>query len=516
MASMAVGGVGHCLPVTTIALQSLREVLRRRKRYRGDRPRVGQSDVSSEECHDMRVGPRALLAEQPRGSRVRLINIKGDLFATAFSFAAQGVIKLGSSLILTRILRPEAYGIITILMSIVFVVEMLADLAVTAALVRHERGGEPDYLNTAWTMRLCRALLNSAVVFFFAPWISSLYSVPQLVAPLRVFSLWFIIAALESMSFTLAIRRKNSRIIVYSELTATLVATLFTVTYCLYSRDYWGMVYGTLVNRLTVTVMSYVFYREDRPKLCFSRKAARELLKYTRFAMPSSLLTLGLSQFDKMTFLRLFNLHLLGVYGLAGSIDAPIESLVSKISQLVLYPRCAHNFRLSRESFALKYYTENTKLFFSILLVPAAVGGAAHTIIAVLYDPRYAEAGMILQAFMLRAVLQSLAQPAEDLLIAAGEFQVILVGNVFRAVSLVGGALGGYYLFGFMGFTYGAVLSSLPPLIYYLWLQKRKGFLIARYEFLKFGFVIAVALVAHLTSDLFLTLFPSVRIRIRI
>jgi len=449
-------------------------------------------------------------------SILKLVNLRGDLFATTFSFAAQAVVKLGSSLVLTRILRPEAYGLITILTSIVFTVELLADIAVTTSLVRHPQGDETRFLNTAWTMRLARALVNTSAVFLLAPLLSRLYATPELTAPLRIFSFWFLLSALESMSFPLAMRRKRSRFIVYSELAATVLSTGFSITYCLHSRDYWGMVYGILLNRLLISAMSYLVYPDYRPRVHFDREAARELLKYTRFAMPSSLLTLGMSQFDKIAFLRLFDLHLLGIYGLAGNITGPVESLISKISQMVLYPRVAHNFRTERESFVRKYYTENVKLFFAILILPAAVGGAANLIIRVLYDPRYAQAGAVLQAFMMRSAMLALASPAEDLLIATGEFQVILIGNIFRTIWLIGGSLGGYYLFGFLGFVYGAALSGLPPLAYYWFLQRRRGFLIARYEILKVAFVLCVALAAHLVSALLLSIFPSVRIRFRV
>src|SRR3984957_8890972 len=95
-----------------------------------------------------------------------LINLKGDLFATALSFGTQIVIKLGASLILTRILRPEAYGIITILMSVTFVIEMIADVNVTLFIIRDKNSEEPRYLNTAWTLQFARAVLNSVILFF--------------------------------------------------------------------------------------------------------------------------------------------------------------------------------------------------------------------------------------------------------------------------------------------------------------------------------------------------------------
>jgi lipopolysaccharide exporter len=227
------------------------------------------------------------------------------------------------------------------------------------------------------------------------------------------------------------------------------------------------------------------------------------------------LLTIVMTQFDKVVFLRLFDLRLLGVYGLAGNIAAPIESLILKISNQVLYPRCAHNFRTDRETFPLKYYTENVRLFISILIVPAAICGGARLLIAVLYDPRYAQAADVLQAFMLRAMLLSLATPAEDLLIASGASHVMLVGNLFRALWMFVMSLAGYYFFGFMGFTYGAALSALPPLMYYWWLQRTSGMMIAKYELSKVIFASCVAVGAYAISAVILAFFPVVRIGIR-
>jgi O-antigen/teichoic acid export membrane protein len=316
------------------------------------------------------------------------------------------------------------------------------------------------------------------------------------------------------MSFPIAIRHKRSRIIMYSDLGSTFLSSSFAVIYCYYSRDYWGLIYATVLNRGLSAAMTHLYYPELRPKPQFDWAVAREILGFTKFTMPSSLITLALSQFDKIAFLRLFDLHLLGIYGLASNIAAPVESLITKISQMVLYPRCAHDFRTNPDTYWIKYYTDNVKVFISILLVPAAIGGGARLLITVLYDSRYALAAPILQAFMLRAILLSIASPAEDLLIATGQSQVILIGNVYRAVGMLIASLTGYYFFGFMGFTYGIALSGLPPLIYYLRLQSRKRILIAKYELYKVAFVCGIALTSYVCSSLLLTLWPLTHIRI--
>jgi O-antigen/teichoic acid export membrane protein len=443
-------------------------------------------------------------------SKLTAFGLKNDLFATVFTFAVTGAVKLGSSVVMTRMLRPEAWGVITILMAILFVVEMIADMALTVVLIRHERGDDPRYVNTAWTLRFARAVLNGAVVFFGAPLIAHVYSSPALTAPLRVSALWFPLAALESMSFPLAIRQKKSRIVVYAELAALVVSTIFTVAYTYYSRDFWGMVYGTLLNRGVITLISYGFSPQlQRPRLQLDRQAARDLLDYSRLSMPSSLLTLALSQFDKVVLLRLFDLNLLGLYGVASNIASQVEALIEKISQLVLYPRCADEFRSSPGGFAARCYRSTVRQVATMLLPPALVGGAARLLVAILYDARYAQSGVILQALMLRVALLALAAAPLNMLLAAGVYRVILVGNVYRCVATIVGAVIGYYFFGFMGFVYGTALNALPPLLYFIWMLSRKRFLIVSYEFHRVVLFLGVATTTYVLSALLLRLLPA-------
>ena len=445
----------------------------------------------------------------------KIINFRSDLFATTFTFTLQVFIRLASSLILTRVLLPEAYGTMTILVSVLYVIGNILDTNVTLFIVRDKNAEQPRYLNTAWTMRLIRSLLSAAVLFLCAPLVATkIYDLPTLTLPLRVISLFFVFDGLETLAFPLAVRRKQARLQVYTETVASLLSTSFSILYCYHYHTFWGMAFGMLLNRLFITIVSYRLYPDLRPKLFIDMAAAREVLSFSKFTVPSSMLTLGLSQFDKVVFLRLFDLRLLGLYGLAGSISGSVESLIAKISQAVLFPRCAQYFRENSETAKIRFYTENNKLFAAILAMPAAVAGAAHLIISILYDARYAEAATVLQAFAIRAVFLSLASPAEDLLISAGQFHVILAGNILRASGIVVGSFVGYYFFGFLGFVYGLTFSGVLPLIYYWWLQKSKGLFIAKFEFYKVTFALGIGLLSYGCSALFLSLFPMFRIKL--
>jgi len=208
-------------------------------------------------------------------------------------------------------------------MSILYVIGNILDTNVTLFIVRDENGEEPRYLNTAWTIRLIRSVVSCVALFVCAPFIATkIYGLPDLILPLRVFSFWFLIDGFETMAFALAIRRKQARLQMYSELSGAVLTAIFSIVYCYRYHTFWGIAFAMLLNRLYMTLLSYQLYRELRPRFCIDRTAAREVLQYSKFTVPSSLLTLSLNQFDKVVFLRLFDLRLLGLYGF-GKIPTP-------------------------------------------------------------------------------------------------------------------------------------------------------------------------------------------------
>jgi len=436
---------------------------------------------------------------------VRLFNFRSDLFATTICFFLVGVIKLVSSVVLTRILYPEAYGIVILLSSVVFALEMLSDIGVTGFVIRDKNGGQRTYIDTIWTLRLIRCGANAVLLFAAAPYIAQFYDSPALTGALRVFSAWFVLQGLESLSFPLAIRDRRARIPSYADLVCTLLSTVFAVAYSYVERDHFGMVYGMVFHRMLMSALSYRISPYLRPRFRFSAEVAKHLFGFSKFVFPSSLISLVLAQFDKVVFLKLFDLHLLGLYGIAANIALPVDTLTAQISRHVLLARCSDIFRTDPNSLRIRYYRDNIKLFMLVLLTPAVLAGSSKFLVDLLYDDRYAFAAVILQAFMLRSILLSLSGPAENLLVAAGGGRVVLAGNLFRLAFLPGGALLGYFLGGFEGFILGVVLSEAPALGYFLWQQKKQELLIVHYELLKLLFIagifaISFAISTHLSG----------------
>lgn len=412
----------------------------------------------------------------------RLVNIKGELFSSTFTSGLSVLIKLGSSLILTRLLDPTAYGVIGILYSVAFTVELLSDVGAGGLLIRNPRGGEKKFVHTLWTIRLIRSLVNFSLLYLAAPVIADIYGLPLLKDALRLFALWFPLAGLESMAFLIAQRNQQAKIGNYVDLATSLAMTLFILGMATVIKDYRVFIYGALLQRALMLVASYFFYREIGIGFAFDREAARDQFQFAKFVLPSSLLTIVLSQYDKVVLLKLFDLSLLGIYGLASNMIGPLSNLIGHNARVVLYPRCAEYFRSTPDLARHRYYTENTKLFMIAVVPPMVLAGLSQTFVALLYDERYHGAGAILTAMGVSAMFSAMQARSENFLVAAGHTRAVLGGNITRLLTMAPMTLIGYYLFGLYGFLWIGMSANIPVCLYFYINQRRAGLLDIRAE----------------------------------
>lgn len=438
----------------------------------------------------------------------RKFNPKGELFSSTFTYGLTAIVKLGSSLILTRLLNPEAYGVVAILLSVAFMLELISDVGTIGLLIRHPRGSEPRFIHTLWTIRLLRSALNFVLLYALAPRISELYETPLLADALRTFSFTFLLGGLQSMSFVIAQRDQRSRILNYAELVTNIAMTAAVIALATVLKDHYAFIYGMLLQRLLMTLASFFYYREVGVAFALDREAVADQFKFARVVLPSSLLTIVLSQYDKVILLKLFDLTLLGVYGLANSIIGPVGGLIVKNCRMVLYARCADYFRGDRAAAAARYYTENVRLMRLGTLLPAAVAGFSQTLVGILYDSRYAEAGTILLVMGLATVLAGFEHPAENLLVAAGRTRVVLIANVIRVVVLPISTLLGYHFFGFYGFLWGTLAAPLAVTWYCFWEQERQGLLRRKAELTRLAEAAGVFVVCLLASRVWMHFVP--------
>jgi O-antigen/teichoic acid export membrane protein len=101
---------------------------------------------------------------------------KGGLFGramrggalTAGAYAAAQAARLAANLILARLLFPEAFGVMALVTVFLVGLAMFSDVGIGPAISQSERGDDPAFLNTAWTINVVRGgllwLMSCAVL----------------------------------------------------------------------------------------------------------------------------------------------------------------------------------------------------------------------------------------------------------------------------------------------------------------------------------------------------------------
>ena len=78
---------------------------------------------------------------------------------TIFGFVASQAVRFGSNLILTRLLFPEAFGMMALVTVAMVGLGNFSDVGTGPAIAYNRRGDDPDFLDTAWTLHVIRGVL---------------------------------------------------------------------------------------------------------------------------------------------------------------------------------------------------------------------------------------------------------------------------------------------------------------------------------------------------------------------
>ena len=119
--------------------------------------------------------------------------INSGLWVTV-GYGLQQVLRLGSNLILTRLLFPEAFGLMAIIQTVMIGLTMMSDIGIVPSIIHNKRGNEPEFLNTAWSLQVVQGVLIFFVVFLSAPFFAKFYNEAMLSQLLPVVGLSSLIA----------------------------------------------------------------------------------------------------------------------------------------------------------------------------------------------------------------------------------------------------------------------------------------------------------------------------------
>ncbi len=388
---------------------------------------------------------------------------------------ALNLIRVVSTLILTRLLSPEDYGVLGIIAVVQHSIIMLSDLGVDSYIVRKKLETDKHALDVIWTIKFIR-LLAIALVLCVAAWpLAVFFGKPELTWVIMISSLSFVAAAPQSLSMTLAVRQRRIIKISAIDIGISILTLILTVALVTVVQNYWAVLISLIAAGFLRTIVSFVWYADSGHRLSFDRDVANDLWAFARYAFPSSVLTLAIAQVDKVVLGGTMSLAQFGLYMLAVSIAMMPKIFSDNMGMRVLLPAYAQTFREAPEQLPTEFHrmTQFTGPVYGFL-----VGGLlafAPVVIAMMYEDRYGDAARYLSILCIPVMFGMINIAATECLFAIGDVRVTYFANLIRLAWLVPTMAFSYWMESINVMLAAVALSELPAGIFLNWWLWRKG-----------------------------------------
>jgi len=332
-------------------------------------------------------------------------------------------IKLVSTLVLTRLLAPEAYGILGTAMAVLTTLEWLSDLGIYPALIRHPKGDQRDFLLTGWIMGLGRGTLLSVSAGLAAWPLASFYDEPQLLGVLLVLAARPLLFAIRSPALPTLRRELNYRSIFIDEIAQAVIGTACSIAMAFLFRSVWAIVLGTMAGAVTSVVLSY-FLAPMRPGWAWNREAVKGIYDLGHQVFVNTLIMAAWLNLDRLLGLKLLSPTDMGLYAIAFNLSAAMEGLVTKMCDVYFSMLARETDEGARHQWHVQVTTQITRWGMPLGALAVVAGPL---VIQVLYDPRYESAGIIFSIMIGRLMVRTIGQMQFQYLLALAQVRLVRV-----------------------------------------------------------------------------------------
>ncbi len=403
----------------------------------------------------------------------------------------QNLLRIVSSMALTRLLSADAFAVMAVITSVLVTIALVSDIGVSAFIVRHERTGEQEFRDEVWTLRLIRGLVLSILTAVIAYPVANAMGKPGLALVIAVAGLTSLFDSLQSLAPFTALRNRKIRKLTAIDVGVQVQGIVLSILLAAWLRSYWAIVFSNLFAQVLNIYFSYTMYDNAKQRWRFSAARSAELWKFSKFITGSTILTLIITQSDKLILARFLPLQTFGLYVIAASLAAAPVGLVSAYASRVMYPLFAQVRREAPDTLAHQFYGGRRLPTLFYAFAAGGLIGAGPIVIALLYDPRYLGAGVYLQIMAISSFFVMGNSAANEVMIALGRTSFTFYTNIVRLVYLLAAGAAGFYFLGPVGIIWAVGTVEVVAQLFAWIMLSRLGLLKLRWEMLTLAIGVA-------------------------
>jgi O-antigen/teichoic acid export membrane protein len=372
-------------------------------------------------------------------------------FWTFGSTISSQIMRLASNLILTRLLFPEAFGLMALVQVVLTGLAMFSDTGIRASIIQSDRGHDPAFLDTAWTIQVLRGGILWLVACGLALPMAWFYDNPMLAQLLPVAGFALVIKGLAPTRLYTASRDlrigKQTRISGVSQA----IGLVLTVGLTWILQSVWALVISTILTACIHQIMLARILPGTRNRFCFEREAAGELFHFGKWIFLSTAFGFLVNHADRLILGKFVTLEMLGIYMVAFLLGSVPLLLGRPLAGKILFPLYKQRPPWESPENQRKIFRLRRMLTAGLLTLSTVLALGGDLAIRILYDPRYELAGPMLVLLAVAQLPIVILVTYDQILLAAGDSQRFMTRVGATAIVQTAVLFLGVTLFGILG-----------------------------------------------------------------
>jgi lipopolysaccharide exporter len=349
------------------------------------------------------------------------------------SYVGGRILVLISTAVLARLLTPEDFGIVALAITFMAVLEGVADLGLSDALIIQEDKVVRERAQTVFVSTVGLGLALSLVIAALSPLASQFFDEPELTAVAAALGANFFLRSLGATHYALAQRELNFRARTVAEFSDVVVRGSIGVVLAILGFGVWSLVIGYLIGPISLDVAIWRLV-DWRPSRRLTMEHFRDLIGFGGTLSAVTVVATLIANIDYLFIGKVLGPTDLGLYTLGFRLPELLILNLSVVAGKVLFPAFS---AVKREDLGHVFLIS---LRYTVMLgLPMAVGLAvlAKPFVLALFGDQWLDAVDAMRILTIYALGVTIGIPAGAAYKATGRAGVLLILGVARLALVV-------------------------------------------------------------------------------
>ena len=395
--------------------------------------------------------------------------VRGVIWSGVERFSTQFIHFL-VTIILARMLTPDDFGLIGMLLVFIAVSQSLIDSGFSLALIRKQNRNDLDN-STVFYFNVVTSLFVYLLLYAIAPWVASFFNEPQLTVLMRVLCVIVIINSFSVIQRALYTATVNFKTQAKATTIAAILSGVVGIACAYKGAGVWALVIQYLANSFLNTVLLW-YYSSWRPLLVFSWKSFKELYLFGFNLMVVGVLETLYQNSYQIFIGKFFSTASLGHFTQAKTIaNFPSNNLSSVIGR-VTYPIMS-TIQDDNERLSEVYRRLARIIAFGVFPLMCGLAALSVPTIHALIGSKWHFAAILMVPLSFSFMFYPIHAVNMNVLQVKGKSKLYLESEIIKKVISIA-FLVGTIPFGIVVMCYGRVVSSILTLLVNMFYTSRQ------------------------------------------